>query len=126
MRNAELALFSVGPNQTLSDYFAVHHAPVFDVLAAIPYAIFWMFPLVYAGYLFYADRPRLSFYLWSLFLAQAVVWFCVVGLPSRHRLGMCGRMGASSTPVLHQALRLCCGWTTYSEFIIFKASTAAA
>ena len=82
MRNAELALFSVGPNQTLSDYFAVHHAPVFDVLAAVPYAIFWMFPLVYAGYLFYADRPRLSFYLWSLFLAQAVVWFMWLAFPA--------------------------------------------
>lgn len=82
MRNAELALFSVGPNETLSDYFAVHHAPVFDVLAAIPYAIFWMFPLVYAGYLFYADRPRLSFYLWSLFLAQAVVWFVWLAFPA--------------------------------------------
>jgi hypothetical protein len=82
MRNAELALFSVGPNETLSDYFAVHHAPVFDVLAAIPYAIFWMLPLIYAGYLFYADRPRLSFYLWSLFLAQAVVWFMWLAFPA--------------------------------------------
>jgi len=82
MRDAELTLFSVGPNETLSDYFAVHHAPVFDLLAAIPYAIFWMVPLVYAGYLFYADRPRLSFYLWSLFLAQAVVWFMWLAFPA--------------------------------------------
>ena len=82
MRNAELALFSVGQNETLSDYFAVHHTSVFDVLAAIPYAIFWMVPVIYAGYLFYADRPRLSFYLWSLFLAQAVVWFMWLAFPA--------------------------------------------
>jgi inositol phosphorylceramide synthase catalytic subunit len=82
MRNAELALFRVAPNETLSDYFAIHHAPVFDVLAAIPYAIFWMFPLFYAAYLFYVDRPRLSFYLWSLLVAQAVVWFMWLAFPA--------------------------------------------
>lgn len=82
MRRAELALFSVGPNETLSDYFASHHAPTFDVLAAIPYGIFWMLPLGYALWLFYADRPRLSFYLWSLFLAQAVVWVMWLAFPA--------------------------------------------
>jgi hypothetical protein len=82
MRNAELALFAVGPNQTLSDFFAVHHAPLFDALAAIPYAIFWMIAVVYAGWLFYADRPRLSFYLWSLFLAHTVVWVMWLTFPA--------------------------------------------
>jgi inositol phosphorylceramide synthase catalytic subunit len=82
MRSAELAFFAVGPNQTLSDYFAVHHAPLFDVLAAVPYAIFWMIPVAYAGWLFYADRSRLSFYLWSLFLAHTVVWMMWLIFPA--------------------------------------------
>jgi hypothetical protein len=82
MRSAELALFRVTPDETLSDYFAIHHAPVFDVLAAVPYAIFWMFPLFYAGYMFYVDRPRLSFYLWTLLVAQAVVWFMWLAFPA--------------------------------------------
>jgi inositol phosphorylceramide synthase catalytic subunit len=74
LRSAELALFSVGQNQTLPDYFALHHTPVFDVLAAIPYGIFWMIPLGYACWLFYADKARLSYYLWSLLLAQVIAW----------------------------------------------------
>jgi len=82
LRNAELALFSVGPNQTLPDYFALHHAPVFDVLAAIPYGIFWMIPMGYACWLFYADQPRLSYYLWSLLLAQFVAWFMWLAFPA--------------------------------------------
>jgi inositol phosphorylceramide synthase catalytic subunit len=82
LRNAELALFSVGPNQTLPDYFSVHHALVFDVLAAIPYGIFWIIPVGYACWLFYADRPRLSYYLWSILLAHIVVWAMWLAFPA--------------------------------------------
>ena len=82
LRNVELALFSVGPDQTLPDYFALHHAPVFDLLAAIPYAIFWMVPLGYSCWLFYHDRPRLSYYLWSLLLAQVIAWGMWLAFPA--------------------------------------------
>jgi inositol phosphorylceramide synthase catalytic subunit len=82
MRSADLALFPAGPNQTWPDYFVLHHAPAFDLLAAIPYGIFWMIPLGYACWLFYNDRPRLSFYLWSLLLAQAVVWGMWLAFPA--------------------------------------------
>jgi hypothetical protein len=82
LRNVDLALFSVGPNQTLPDYFALHHAPVFDLLAAVPYGIFWMIPLGYSCWLFHADRPRLSYYLWSLFLAQVIAWGMWLAFPA--------------------------------------------
>jgi inositol phosphorylceramide synthase catalytic subunit len=82
MRNAELKLFAAGPNETFSDYFAIHHASLFDVLAAIPYGIFWMIPIGYACYLFFNDKGRLSHYLWALLVTQAVVWIVWMAIPT--------------------------------------------
>jgi hypothetical protein len=81
IRNVELRVFSIAPNETLSDYFAVHHTPVVDILAAIPYGIFWMVPIVYVLWLYYADRARLSYYLWSLLFAQIVAWLVWLTFP---------------------------------------------
>lgn len=82
LRNMELALFAVGPDQTPSDYFAVHHSSLFDVLAAIPYGIFWMIPLGYVCYLFFIDKTRLNHFLWALFITQAVVWLVWLAFPT--------------------------------------------
>jgi inositol phosphorylceramide synthase catalytic subunit len=81
VRNVELTLFGVGPDRTLSDYFASHHAPLFDLLAAIPYGIFWLVLISYVCWLWYVDTARLSYFLWSLLVAQITAWIVWLALP---------------------------------------------
>lgn len=82
LRDAELALFSVAPGETLPDFFAVHHSAFFDVLAAIPYGIFWLVCVVYVCWLFYADRARLDHYLWALLLTYLVTFATWLAVPA--------------------------------------------
>jgi inositol phosphorylceramide synthase catalytic subunit len=80
-RNIELLLFGIAPDETLSDYFASHHSSLFDVLAAIPYGIFWLILISYGCWLWYADTARLSYFLWSLLAAQLIAWIFWLALP---------------------------------------------
>ncbi len=82
LRNAELALFSVGSNLTAQDYFAAHHFAMFDLLAAIPYFGFIYIAFGYAGYLFFVDRRRMSHYLWSLTAANYIAFAMWVIVPA--------------------------------------------
>lgn len=84
IRRAELALFAVGPNTTVQDYFAQHHWAVADMLAAVPYCVFVYFAFVYAAFLFFVDRPRMRYFLWALAIANYisfVMWLVVPTAP---------------------------------------------
>ncbi len=84
LRKADLALFAVSPGVTIQDWFAVHHWPAVDLLAAVPYLIFIYLAFIYAAYLYFVDRPRMRFYLWSLALANYIayaMWLIVPAAP---------------------------------------------
>ncbi|HET9958902.1 MAG TPA: phosphatase PAP2 family protein [Polyangiaceae bacterium] len=82
LRNAELALFGVGPNTTLQDYFNAHNAPAFDLLFAVPYAIFVYVAALYAIYLYFVDRPRMRHYLLSFAIANYLAFACWLIFPA--------------------------------------------
>lgn len=81
VRDFDLSLFGVGPNTTLSDYFAVHHITALDLYFAIPYSVFFVITIVYSIYLFQYDRPRLDRYLWSLALLHAMAFVVWLAMP---------------------------------------------
>src|SRR5665213_1242326 len=81
VRDLDLALFGVGPNTTLSDYFAAHHTLALDLYFAIPYSIFFVVTIVYCVYLFFHDRRRLDHYLWAFALVHAMAFVVWVALP---------------------------------------------
>ena len=84
LRDAELAVFRVAPGVTYQDYFAAHNHVSFDLLFAIPYAVFAYVAFVYSAYLFFADRPRMRHYLWSFMIANYIsfaLWLIVPAAP---------------------------------------------
>jgi hypothetical protein len=81
VRDFDLSLFGVGPNMTLSDYFATHHWLAADLYFAIPYSIFIVVTLAYCVYLFHFDRQRLSRYLWALALVHAMAFIVWLAMP---------------------------------------------
>lgn len=84
LRNAELSLFAVAPGVTPQDWFAAHHWPAVDLLAAVPYLVFIYFAFAYAAYLYFADRPRMRSFLWSLALTNYIayaLWLIVPAAP---------------------------------------------
>ncbi|HMJ10935.1 MAG TPA: phosphatase PAP2 family protein [Polyangiaceae bacterium] len=84
LRDAELALFSVGPGTTPQDWFASHHWPVVDLICAVPYTVFVYVAFIYAAYLYFADRPRMRRYLWSFAIANYIsftLWLIVPAAP---------------------------------------------
>jgi hypothetical protein len=69
---------------TLPEFFAVHHAPFFDVFFAIPYALFWMLALGYGLSLYFIDRHRLRRYIALLAIAYFVaiaIWMIFPAAP---------------------------------------------
>jgi membrane-associated phospholipid phosphatase len=81
VRDLDLALFGIGPNTTLSDYFAIHHIPALDLYFAVPYAGFFVFTIVYGLYLFANDRERLNRYMWTLSLVYVITFVTWLALP---------------------------------------------
>jgi inositol phosphorylceramide synthase catalytic subunit len=84
LRSFELAAFSVSPGMTLQDWFQLHHAPLWDVVFAVPYTIFAYLALLYSGYLYFVDRPRMRRYLWAFAIANFisfVVWMAFPAAP---------------------------------------------
>jgi hypothetical protein len=84
MRQLELSAFSLAPGVTLQDWFQLHHAPFWDVVFAVPYTIFAYLALVYSGYLYFVDRPRMRRYLWSFAIANFIsfaVWMAFPAAP---------------------------------------------
>lgn len=82
LRNAELSFFGVGPNTTLQDVFVTLNSPAFDLLFAVPYAIFAYVALAYATYLYFADRARMRHYLWSFAIANYLSFALWVLIPA--------------------------------------------
>jgi hypothetical protein len=82
LRDLELALFSVAPGVTPQDFFARHHHPVADLVFAVPYTIFAYLAFVYAGYLYFADRPRMRHYLWAFAIANYISFAFWLALPA--------------------------------------------
>jgi len=82
LRNAELVLFSVGPNTTLQDYFAVHHSPLLDLVFAVPYTVFVYLVILYAAYLYFRDRPRMREYLLAFGIGNYISFLCWLIVPA--------------------------------------------
>jgi inositol phosphorylceramide synthase catalytic subunit len=84
LRHFELSTLAVAPGVTLQDWFQLHHAPFWDVVFAVPYTIFAYLALIYSGYLYFVDRPRMRRYLWSFAIANFisfVVWMAFPAAP---------------------------------------------
>jgi inositol phosphorylceramide synthase catalytic subunit len=84
LRSFELATFSVAPGMTLQDWFQLHHSPFWDLVFAVPYTVFAYLALIYSGYLYFADRPRMRRYLWSFAIANFIsfaVWMVLPAAP---------------------------------------------
>jgi hypothetical protein len=82
IRNVELSLFGVGANTTLADFFAAHHASIFDLVFAVPYGIFFSVAIIYSCYLYWTDPARMRVYLWALALAHAIAFATWLALPT--------------------------------------------
>jgi hypothetical protein len=77
LRAVELALFGVGPDTTLPDYFTAHHALFFDLLFAIPYGAFIWVILAYGFVLYFTNMARARVCAWAfvaLYLMAFVAW----------------------------------------------------
>ncbi len=84
MREVELRLFSVAPNVTIQDFFAVHHTPAADLFLAVPYTIFVYLAFGYACFLYFHDRPRMRHFLWAFAFANFAsyaLWLLVPTAP---------------------------------------------
>ncbi len=84
LREAELALFAVAPGVTPQDFFAARHHPFLDLFFSVPYAIFAYVAIIYAGYLYFVDRPRMRHYLWAFAIANFIsfsMWLIVPAAP---------------------------------------------
>lgn len=84
LRDAELWLFPAGPGRTWQDLAQAHARPIFDLVSAVPYAIFVYVALVYATYLYFADRPRMRHFVWAWAIGNYisfVVWLAVPAAP---------------------------------------------
>lgn len=82
LRDWEAALFGVGPDTTLADVFARHHAGLFDVLLALPYGLQIYGIFVYSIYLYFADRERLRWFLWALAIAHLIAFAAWLVIPA--------------------------------------------
>lgn len=84
LRSVELALFGVGPDTTLPDYFATHHALFFDFLFSIPYGAFIWIILAYGLSLYYRNIARGRVCAWSfvaLYLMAFAAWLAFPAAP---------------------------------------------
>ncbi len=84
LRAFELALFGVGPDMTLPDYFAIHHAPAFDLFFAIPYAAFIWVLIVYGFSLYFRNLERGRVCAWAVvgvFMTAFIVWMAFPAAP---------------------------------------------
>jgi inositol phosphorylceramide synthase catalytic subunit len=103
IRALDLALFPAGAGRTIPDFFETHHAPVFDLYFALPYAGFLYVAALYAVYLYVRDRPRMVHFLWAFGICHLLaftIWMIMpVAPPWYVRAYGCGiDMTALSSP----------------------------
>jgi hypothetical protein len=82
LRQAELALFQVGPDVTFGEYLARHPTPALDLLFAVPYTVFAYVAFGYSAFLFFRDRPRMRRYLYAFAIANYISFTCWLLLPA--------------------------------------------
>ena len=82
LRQLELALFPASPTQTWPDFFQVHHAPWFDLVAAAPYFAFVYVVAIYSGFLYFHDRPRMRRFLWAFAIGNYLSFAFWLALPA--------------------------------------------
>jgi len=82
LRQAELALFSASPGVTLQDWSHLHHNAAFDLLFAVPYTVFVYVAMLYAVYLFFADRPRMRRFSWAFAIGNYISFTTWLLLPA--------------------------------------------
>jgi hypothetical protein len=83
LQTAERALFAVG-DVSAQEWLAAHPVRLLDLVLAVPYAIFAYVALLYAGYLYFVDRPRMRRYLWAFAIANYIsfaTWLLVPAAP---------------------------------------------
>ena len=81
LRNLD-SLFYFNNGRTIGETFAARATPVLDLICAVPYTIFVYLVLLYAGYLFFRDRPLLRVYLWAFAIANYISFVCWLLLPA--------------------------------------------
>lgn len=84
LRTADRVLFPAGHGISAQEWLVAHASPVLDLLFSLPYAVFAYVAFIYAGYLYFVDRPRMRHYLWSFAVANYVsfaLWLLVPAAP---------------------------------------------
>lgn len=84
LQNADRTLFPAGTGVSLQEWLASHHTPALDLFFAGPYAVFAYVALLYAAYLYFVDRARMRFFLWSFAIANYIsflLWLVVPAAP---------------------------------------------
>lgn len=82
LRSIELTLFGLGSNLTPGEWLQQRHTAAADLVLATPYFVFAYVVIIYALVLYWLDRPRMSRYLWSFALANAIAFVVWVFVPS--------------------------------------------
>jgi membrane-associated phospholipid phosphatase len=82
LRDAELVLFSAGPGVSFPAWFGAHSLPALDLLAAVPYAAFTYLAFGYAVWLWFRDRARMRWFLWSFAIANVISFVTWIALPA--------------------------------------------
>jgi inositol phosphorylceramide synthase catalytic subunit len=82
LRDAELVLFSAAPGVSFPAWFGAHAVPALDLLAAVPYASFTYLAFGYAVWLWFRDRARMRWFLWSFAIANVISFVTWIVLPA--------------------------------------------
>jgi inositol phosphorylceramide synthase catalytic subunit len=82
LRDAELSLFAVAPGVSLPAWFGARALPALDLLAAVPYVAFTYVAFGYAVWLWFKDRGRMRWFLWSFAIANVISFVTWIALPA--------------------------------------------
>jgi membrane-associated phospholipid phosphatase len=82
LRSAELSLFAAAPGVSLPEWFGARSLPALDLLAAVPYVSFTYLAFGYAVWLWFRDRSRMRWFLWSFAIANAISFVTWIALPA--------------------------------------------
>lgn len=81
IRDLELRYFSPGTTGTIGDWAQAQASTSLDLLFAAPYFVFAYVVLGYGLFLYFADRPRMSTFLWSFFVANIIAFGIWLAFP---------------------------------------------
>lgn len=81
IRSLEQSLLGFGSGGTVGDWAQRHASTPLDLLFAAPYFVFAYVVLGYGLFLYFVDRPRMSRFLWSFFVANIVAFGIWLAFP---------------------------------------------